>query len=95
MPEPFRRRVERHSASALARLGRLPSWVPLVLVVALTAGGLLIRGPVGAALLAVLAALVGWLAYLSWPALPPNARLVRMLVLGLVVAAAIRQYGLG
>jgi hypothetical protein len=94
MPEPFRRRVERGSAGVLARLARLPSWLPLVVVVALTAGGLLLRGPAGAALLAVLALLVGWLAYLSWPALSPAARLVRVLMLGLVIAAAIRQYGL-
>ena len=94
MPEPFRRRVERRSAGLLARLGRLPTWLPLVLVVALTAGGLLLPGPAGAFLLAVLALLVAWLAYLSWPALPPNARMLRLAVLGLVVLAAARQYTL-
>src|SRR5262249_42541744 len=88
MPEPFRRRVEQRSAGVLARVSRLPGWLPLVLVVGLTAGGLLVRGPAGAALLAVLALLLAWLAYLGWPALSPTARLARMVVLVLVVAAA-------
>jgi hypothetical protein len=94
MSEPFRRRVERRSAVLLGRIGRLPTWSPLVVVLGLTSAGLLVRGPVGALLLAVLALLLGWLSYLSWPALQPGGRLVRALVLALVVAAAVRQFTL-
>ena len=94
MSEPFRRRVELRSAVVLARVSRLPGWLPMVVVVGLTAGGLLVPGPAGAALLAVLALLLAWLAYLGWPALTPPARLARVLVLALVLAGAIRQYTL-
>ena len=94
MSEPFRRRVEQRSTLLLARVGSLPTWFPLVVVLGLTLAGLLIRGPVGALLLAVLALLLGWLAYLGWPALKPNGRLVRVAVVIVVLAAAVRQYTL-
>jgi Family of unknown function (DUF6703) len=95
MPEQFRRRVEQRSALVLARVGRLPTWMPLVIVLALTLGGLLIRGPVGALLLTVLAVLLAWLAYLGWPALRPGGRFARVLALALVVAAAVFQFTQG
>ncbi len=95
MPEPCRRRVEQRSAALLGRLRRLPTWLPLVVVLGLTVAGLLLRGPGGALLLAVLALLLGWLCYLSWPVLQPSGRLVRVLVIALVLAAAVRQYTVG
>jgi hypothetical protein len=95
MPEQFRRRIEQRSALVLARLGRLPTWMPLVIVLALTVGGLLVRGPVGALLLAVLALLLAWLAYLGWPALTPSGRIGRALAVALVVAAAAWQLTAG
>jgi uncharacterized protein DUF6703 len=91
MSQPFRRRVEERSAAALDRLHRFPAWLPLVVVLALTVAGLSVHGPAGALILLVLAALVGFLCYLSWPVLTGNARLVRLLVLALVVAAAVWQ----
>jgi Family of unknown function (DUF6703) len=94
MSQPFRDRVEQRSAAALARLSRFPAWLPLVVALALTVAGLLIPGPLGALLLLVLAALLGWLGYLSWPALGGSARVVRLLVLALILAAAARQYTL-
>jgi hypothetical protein len=94
MSQPFRRKFEQRSAGVLSRLSRAPAWLPLVIVLVLTVAGLLIRGPAGALLLLVLAALVGWLCYLSWPTLAGNARAVRLLVLAILVAVAIRQYTL-
>ena len=92
MSQPFRRRVEERSSAALARLSRVPVWLPLVAVLALTVAGLAIRGPAGAMLLLVLGALVGWLCYVSWPVLDPNARLVRLLVVAIVVGLAVWQF---
>jgi hypothetical protein len=94
MPEPFRTRVERRSAVALARVSTLPTWFPLVVVLGLTLAGLLVRGPVGALVLVVLALLLGWLCYLSWPVLSANGRVVRVAVLLLIVVAAVWQYTL-
>lgn len=94
MSQPFRRRVEQRSSVVLSRLNRFPTWLPLVFVLALTVAGLLIRGPLGAAFLAVLTALIALLCYLSWPILSANARLVRLLVIGLLLVATVRQYTL-
>jgi hypothetical protein len=94
MSQPFRRRVEQRSTAVLSRLRSFPTWLPLVVALALTVAGLAIRGPLGAAFLLILAALLGWLCYLGWPTLPSNARLVRLLVLAIVLAVAVRQYAL-
>lgn len=94
MTQPFRRRFEQRSAGVLSRMSRVPVWLPLVVVLVLTVAGLLVHGPVGALLLLVLAALVGWLCYLGWPSLAGNARAVRLLVLAILVVLAIRQYTL-
>jgi hypothetical protein len=94
MSQPFRRRVEQRSSTVLSRLSRFPTWLPLVITLVLTVAGLAVRGPLGAASLLILAALLGWLCYLGWPTLSNNARLVRLLVLAIVLAAAIRQYTL-
>lgn len=94
MSQPFRRRVEERSATVLSRLSRFPTWLPLVITLALTVAGLAVRGPLGAACLVALAGLIGWLCYLAWPALSSNARLIRLLVLVVLLAAAVRQYGL-
>jgi hypothetical protein len=37
----------------------------------------------------IAAGFVGWLAYLSWPLLTPGGRLLRGVMLGLVVGAAV------
>jgi hypothetical protein len=94
MSQPFRRRVEQRSATVLSQLSRFPTWLPLVIVLALTVAGLAVRGPLGAAFLLMLAALIGWLCYLGWPAFPSNARLIRLLVLAILLATAVRQYTL-
>lgn len=78
---PFRQAVELHSATALIYIRSLPRSVPPLVVVALLAGGVLASGPVAIACLLTVMALFGWLLFLSWPALAPNARLVRVVVL--------------
>lgn len=47
--------------------------------------------PVALLAFAVLAAFVGWLAYLSWPALDTGGRLVRVLMLAVVIGSAVAQ----
>lgn len=69
----------------------LPGWLVPVLMLAIAVVGLLVGGPVGFALLLVIALFLAWLAALSWPVLPPRTRLLRVLVPLAVLAAAILQ----
>jgi hypothetical protein len=85
----LRRAVERRSAFVIVFLRGLPRWLPGILVVGLLAGGLLLHGVPGAVLLAVIALLLIWLVFLSWPALPVLGRGVRLVVIALLIAAVI------
>ena len=86
-----RRALERISAGPLRMLTRLPRWALLGVVLGLVVVGLIVRGPVGGAALLAVGLLLGWLTALSWPAVAPPARLVRVLAsLVVLVAGAIR-----
>lgn len=74
----LRRAVTRWSATPLVFLHQLPRWVLPLALVALLLAGMLGTGWVGAAALFVLAALLAWLAYLSWPSTPIAGRLLRI-----------------
>lgn len=86
----LRRRVQQRSAPVLVTLTRAPRLlVPAVmgvLVVVALAAPTFAAAPA----LVVVLVFVGWLTYLSWPAITPTARVVRVLVL--VVLAG---YGIG
>jgi hypothetical protein len=69
----------------------LPRWlVPIVLAILLVAG-LVISGPVGAALLVVLGVFLAWLVFLSWPALPATTRIIRLVIVAGILAVAVFQ----
>jgi hypothetical protein len=88
---PGRQSVERRSAAPLLFLRQLPAWlVPVALAVAVF-GGLTVHGPVGAALLAVGAAFLAWLAMVSWPRLSARGRLSRVAVIAVILAVAVVQ----
>ena len=83
-----RQATERRSAKLLIFLHQLPTWVaPLVLVVFLIAG-LAVRGPAGAVALCVVAAVLAWLAALSWPRLPSAGRFGRIAAVAAMLAIA-------
>lgn len=90
----WRADFERRSVRPLRRLSALPRWAVVFAVVGVLMVGLLVRGPLGAATLVLLAGFLGWLLALSWPALGPPARVVRLAVVaGLVTVAATRLPG--
>ncbi len=83
----MRGKVERATAPALVWLTSRPTFfVPLLSAVLLLAG-LFAPPAVGAPLLLLLALLVGWLSYLSWPVVSGVQRLLRLSTIGLVLAA--------
>ena len=88
---PGREATEHRSAVPLAYLRQLPPWTIPVLSAVLLVAGLAIKGPGGAAAIALLLVFLGWLAYLSWPRLDPAGRLLRVIILAGGVALAVWQ----
>lgn len=86
-----RRSVEKRSAPLLVRLTAAPKLVIPVVSLLLLIGGLALPVGAGVVCLAVLAAFIGWLTYLSWPAIVGPARAVRLVTLGLIIAVAISR----
>jgi hypothetical protein len=86
-----RQAVERRSAHLLLYLHQLPRWVPPVVLAVLLVVGLAIKGPAGAIALCGVAAVLGWLASLSWPRLTSGGRAARLLVVAAILACAVYQ----
>lgn len=83
--------VERASAPALVWLSQRPKLLLPLVSLALLVGGMV--APVGVAvpLLVLLVLVVGWLTYLSWPAVDRGARIVRIVTLALIVMAIVSK----
>ncbi len=88
---PLRASVERRSAPVLLWLSSRPKVLLPALVVVLLIAGLAAPPTVGAPLLVLLALLLLWLSYLSWPALDSGARALRGGMLGLVAVAVVQR----
>ena len=76
---------------ALEALGRVPVWLPFLVVLALLLGGGFLGGPVGWVLVGLAMAFILWLLYLSWPRLSGVERLMRLTVILLFVVIAVVQ----
>ena len=87
----IRQSVERRSSVHLVYLRHLPAWVPPIVLAALLIAGLAVRGWIGAAALCVVAAFIGWLGYLSWPALKTPGRIGRVAVIACLLGLAVFQ----
>lgn len=85
----WRRRVEQQAGPVVVLMARLPRFVPFLVVAVLLVAGLLLQGVAGGVLLLVLAVLLSLLLVLSWPALQPGPRVLRVFVVGLVVLRAL------
>ncbi|GAA2267857.1 DUF6703 family protein [Actinomadura sp. NPDC048955] len=90
----LRAAVERRSATAVVFLHRMPRWILLVAVFVLLVIGMAGTGWVAAAGLLVLAAALGWFAYLNWPALDGSGRVLRLAALAVLVGFALGR-GIG
>jgi len=85
---PARQAAERRSARPLLYLHQLPTWIAPLVMVALLVCGLAVKGPGGAVALCGVAAVLGWLATISWPRLSATGKLGRILGIALVLALA-------
>jgi hypothetical protein len=88
---PLRRTVERASAPVLLWLSSRPRFLLPALVAVLLVGGLAAPAAIGWVLLLVLALLLTWLSYLSWPALDGRARALRAAMLALIAVALVQR----
>lgn len=86
--------VERWSAAPVVFLHRMPRWLLLVAVFALLVIGMVGTGWAAAAALLVLAAALGWFAYLNWPAVDGSGRVLRIVALAILVGFALGR-GIG
>ncbi|HET9896372.1 MAG TPA: DUF6703 family protein [Streptosporangiaceae bacterium] len=86
---PSRETLEQRSATWLLWLHQLPPWLPPVLAVGLLVLGLALPGWAGGGALFGLAAVLAWLAALSWPRLSAQGRLLRVAVVGCVMIGAV------
>ncbi len=83
--------VERASAKPLVFLHQLPAWLPSLAMLALLITGFTLPGWAGATALVLVAALLAWLGYVSWPALATRGRLLRVAAVACVLAIAVVQ----
>lgn len=88
----LRRSLERKAGPLLVLLGRAPRWVPFAVVLACVIGGLTLHGPVAAALLALVLALLALQLFFAWPVLEPPQRLLRSVVLLLLAVAVLKRF---
>ena len=86
----IRQSIERLSLRPAASRA-LPRWLPPVVIAALFVGGLAVHGWGGAVMLLVVAAFLAWLAVLSWPALQPSTRVLRVVAVAALIALAVWQ----
>jgi uncharacterized protein DUF6703 len=86
-----RQSLERSSARPLVFLHQMPGWLPPVALLALLIVGFAVPGWTGAASLAGVALFLGWLGYVSWPALRVRGRLLRIAAVACVLALAVVQ----
>ena len=85
---PARQATERRSARTLIYLHQLPRWIAPVLLVVFLIAGLAVHGPAGAVALCLVAAVLAWLAAMSWPRLSAGGRMGRVLAVALMLALA-------
>ena len=88
-----RQTIERASARPLMFAHQLPRWLPPLVLLALLIAGFTVPGWIGAAALVLVAAVLGWLGYLSWPALTAQGRLLRVAAVACALALAVLQAG--
>ena len=85
------RGLRERSAVLLVFLQQMPRWTLLVVTVGLLAIGLVGTGWVGALALLVLAVFLAWFAFLSWPAVPPPLRLMRVAAVAVLTGLALAR----
>jgi hypothetical protein len=88
---PLRLSVEKRSGPVLVLLSRQHKALVPLLSIALLVCGLALPATIGVLCLVLLACFVGWLTFLSWPAIVGQARAVRLAVVALLVVVIVER----
>jgi len=86
---------EQASYPFIRRLHAVPRWLVVVLPAVLLFLGLIMTGPLawlGGILLLLVCLLLGWLTALSWPAITPGSRLLRVVVVAALAGVAVLKF---
>lgn len=86
----LRESFERASLRPLTYLNGLPRFVPFLAILVLTFAGILLPGPAWL-LLVLVVAILAWILALAWPRLTGAERLMRLAVIGIMVAILVTQ----
>jgi hypothetical protein len=87
-----RQAFEDRSYPFLRAMHGIPRWIVVVLPAALLFLGLVLTGPLawlGGLFLLLVCALLGWLTALSWPAISPGSRLLRVVVVAALLGVTV------
>jgi hypothetical protein len=79
------------SDNLLSRLSKVSPTVAFLVALAVLLGGLFLPGIIGAALLFLLGAGLVALTFTTWPVQSPGVRVIRVIMLGLLFAAALAK----
>jgi hypothetical protein len=90
-PTPTPPWLSRTSIRGLYLLNRVPKALLLLTIAGLLLLALFVEGIIGGICLLLLGAFFGWLLLISWPVLSPIGRLLRLLVVGVIVAFAVQM----
>lgn len=82
-----RKAISEASAPVLLRIHTFPKFLVPALIAGLMVLALFLTGVAAGICLSIVAIFIGWLMYLSWPLLDARSRIVRLLVLGILIAA--------
>lgn len=86
---PLRARIERASAPLLIMLHQLPRAAVGLSLLILFALGVVLPAVAGVVFLGIAFVALSWLAYLSWPVVPTQAKVLRVVTLAALVVVAI------
>ncbi|GIH98494.1 DUF6703 family protein [Planobispora takensis] len=89
----LRQKIERLSAAPLVFLFQLPRWIAPALLVILLLVGFAVQSVWGGLAALVVAAFVGWLAYMSWPSLSVRGRILRVALLTFLLLLIADRFG--
>ncbi|MEV0003140.1 DUF6703 family protein [Micromonospora sp. NPDC050980] len=87
--------MQRTQSLVLSRLARLNPTTVFLAALVLVLVGLFAPGPAGGVLLLALAAGLVWLMSVTWPVQAPTTRVLRLLMLTLLIAAALAKLMVG
>ncbi len=82
----------RTSAAALLWLQGVPRWMIFVAMIAVACGAAFLPGWPGEILLLLIIGFLSWLAFMSWPKTEPTGRVLRVIVIGVLVAVAVTRF---